>query len=765
MVARAVGRDLAAAGRNGRGAQRIERDIERTDFGETAAERRRLRVARLCHADERRPGQIQHAAVRERAAEAECRTQLPVEADEPFVRDRRLLVGGDAVHGDPRVLRIETAVTLQPLVDQNLAQLGDAVAVAVHGVVVRVRVLNRRDERRLGSGQLRREHRVTAPDDRLPLIADRKGEAGAGRQAVPDVNAVDRGCAQGGEDRLEAGHTRHRRGRERRLLMIETDAAVDRQAIERDGVGDVAVDVLRVSRRPVIASDLHQHVRVLVPGGDQVAGGPDLLRVDRRLAPPGAELHFVPAREVARVAADVMLRARALVLIVGVVNNAAVVDVVVPVQTAGRHELKPRVHIGDLRRCSQVRAAHEGSFAFVVLGPPRLVPGRLRGARRAGVPAVLGFVVVVIGEVAADGVVQLSVRLERAILELRAVGRAREGQKVDGGPGHCPPDPHPVLQERTAQIESVIFVLVGAITFAGRIAKRRRQLGRNIDALQLLVLEVQARAAVRRVDARLQHHAELHAGRRILCVGAAGGDGHLLKAVEVVVERRGAVGVIRPDDAVAHVGDRHAVEAPGVVGRLSAFRVVVRLLPRFRAANVDAVHVDGRHRLHHDPGIPREREVPELLERHVGGRRLALEIDRRRDRNHVDGFGGAGDRQLDRERRAGAAEHLDVAAGGRSETRERGVDGVGADGQVQEVCLPVFVGDLRLRDRAVELHVDPGQPSAGRALDRDVDAAGRDLGPHRRDPREGGHARRRGGHCPDPMVHVQRSSKVDRRPS
>ena len=176
----------------------------------------------------------------------------------------------------------------------------------------------------------------------------------------------------------------------------------------------------------------------------------------------------------ARIAADVTLRTRALILVITVVNNAAVVDVVVPAQTTGRHELKRRVHVGDLCRCRQAHAAHEGSFAFVVLGRPRLVPGRLRGPRRARVPSVLGLVVLVIGEVAADRVVQLSVRLERGILELRVVGRAREGQQVVGGPGHRPPDPHSVLQERTAQIEAVIIVLVGAIAFAARIAQRRR---------------------------------------------------------------------------------------------------------------------------------------------------------------------------------------------------------------------------------------------------------------------------------------------------
>src|SRR5256885_3160593 len=49
---------------------------------------------------------------------------------------------------------------------------------------------------------------------------------------------------------------------------------------------------------------------------------PDLLCIDRRRAPGAAELDFVPADEVARVAAHVVLRARALILIVRVVRHA-----------------------------------------------------------------------------------------------------------------------------------------------------------------------------------------------------------------------------------------------------------------------------------------------------------------------------------------------------------------------------------------------------------------------------------------------------------
>ena len=94
---------------------------------------------------------------------------LPVDAEQQLVGDRRLDVRVDLVDGGEarRVVRIESGGRDEPLVEEDLAQLGDAVAVSVHRVVVRVRVLDRRDELRLVARQLRREHRVADPGDRL----------------------------------------------------------------------------------------------------------------------------------------------------------------------------------------------------------------------------------------------------------------------------------------------------------------------------------------------------------------------------------------------------------------------------------------------------------------------------------------------------------------------------------------------------------------------------------------------------------------------
>ena len=92
--------------------------------------------------------------------------------------------------------------------------------------------------------------------------------------------------------------------------------------------------------------------------------------------------------------------------------------------------------------------------------------------------------------------------------------------------------------------------------------------------------------------------------------------------------------------------------------------------------------------------------------------------------------------------------------------------GVGADRQVQEVRLPLCVGHLGLVHRAGELDVDAGQPSAGRVLDRHVDAAGEDLRRRGRGERERDEQRREPhraladltSHANAPLLIVQRVS-------
>ena len=108
--------------------------------------------------------------------------------------------------------------------------------------------------------------------------------------------------------------------------------------------------------------------------------------------------------------------------------------------------------------------------------------------------------------------------------------------------------------------------VVAGLARRRRAANGLRERRIEVVALKALVLEEDLRAAVRRVAPFLQHEVQLGARRRVRRVGAAGGHGHLLEHVEVVVRRRRAGG--------AHVGDRHAVEVPRVVALLRAFRDV-----------------------------------------------------------------------------------------------------------------------------------------------------------------------------------------------
>ena len=85
-----------------------------------------------------------------------------------------------------------------------------------------------------------------------------------------------------------------------------------------------------------------------------------------------------------------------------------------------------------------------------------------------------------------------------------------------------------------------------------------------------------------------------------LDVGAAGRDLHLLEHVEVVVGRRRA--------ERGHVGDRDAVHVPRVVAAARALGLVVRLLARLGAADVDAVDDDAGNGLQDDPRVARRME-------------------------------------------------------------------------------------------------------------------------------------------------------------
>ena len=274
------------------------------------------------------------------------------------------------------------------------------------------------------------------------------------------------------------------------------------------------------------------------------------------------------------------------------------------------------------------------------------------------------------------------------------------------------PCPQSILEQRAAEIEAVVLVVIGAVAAvlgeaaadarradAPRIlVDRLRLIDRQVVALQALVLEVVPRVAVRRVAALLEDHVQLHARRRVLRVGAARRHRHFLEHVEVVIGRRGA--------ERAHVGDRHAVDRPRVVARARSLADVVGLLARLGAADVDAVDVDRRHGLHHDPRVARRRDILQLFERDVGRRRLAFRVDDRRRRRDVDGLHLTGYRHADVDWCRGARRHLHLRIVERAEAGERRLDGVRADRQIQEVRLALRVSDLRLARRSREIHGD-----------------------------------------------------------
>ena len=214
--------------------------------------------------------------------------------------------------------------------------------------------------------------------------------------------------------------------------------------------------------------------------------------------------------------------------------------------------------------------------------------------------------------------------------------------------------------------------------------------------------------------------------------------------------------MLGPDDAVAAVGDGDSVDAPGVVGCLRALGIVVGLLARLRTADVDAVHIDRRHRLHHDPGIAGAWDLLQFQFGHMRCRCGATYVDNRSPGRDVYGFRGAGKRELHGKRRARTAEDFDVAAGGGCEAGQRHTDGVDAHRQIQEVSLALRVGDLRLGRHTFEGHARTGQPGAAGVLNRDVDASGEYLRARRRREVESEHPHRSDCGRSGPTHHVQR---------
>ena len=123
------------------------------------------------------------------------------------------------------------------------------------------------------------------------------------------------------------------------------------------------------------------------------------------------------------------------------------------------------------------------------------------------------------------------------------------------------------------------------------------------------------------VRAALEDQVELHPRCLAQDVGTARADLHLLEHVEVEVRGRLQRG---------HVGDRHAVQGPGVIAVSRALRHEIRLLSGLGAADVHAVDNDARYGLEDDPRVARGRDVLQLIQRDVGLGRLLPRIDDRR---------------------------------------------------------------------------------------------------------------------------------------
>ena len=144
----------------------------------------------------------------------------------------------------------------------------------------------------------------------------------------------------------------------------------------------------------------------------------------------------------------------------------------------------------------------------------------------------------------------------------------------------------------------------------------------RVVRLQLVVREEPTGRAVEGVGAALGHEVDPDAARGHLQVAAAGGDVDLLEGIEVVVGRRGAVGV--------DVGDHDAVQVPLRVAGQRALAHEPGLLAALVARDVDAVHEDAGDGLEHRPRIARLRDLGQLFLGQRGRGAHALGVDHRR---------------------------------------------------------------------------------------------------------------------------------------
>ena len=233
---------------------------------------------------------------------------------------------------------------------------------------------------------------------------------------------------------------------------------------------------------------------------------------------------------------------------------------------------------------------------------------------RAGLPVELGVVVVEKGPV---------------------LGLA-DSDDLDVVPAERAPEPQLVLHQRSADVETPVQNPVDAVGGLVRVfghvdARVGLEAVGDVVRLELVAAEVRPRGGVERVRAALGDEIQANSAGHHREIVAAGVDLDLIEGVEVVVRGRAA--------ATSGVGDDDTVV--GVDG-VSVGRALGRehgLLPSFVAGDGDPVDQDAGDGLEHGPGVSGLGGLRELIVGQRGGGSHSLDVDDRRFRGHVDGFG------------------------------------------------------------------------------------------------------------------------------
>ncbi len=371
-----------------------------------------------------------------------------------------------------------------------------------------------------------------------------------------------------------------------------------------------------------------------------------------------------------------------------------------------------------------------------------LVPG---GGRRPGEADVAAeLLLVAVGEVPGQrrGVEELQIDLGAVVHEFRIVRIALGVEEVDlVAPGGAP-DPEPVAHQRAADLDAVVLDLVDPVAPVGHAL--RLVFGGDVVPLEVAVGQVVPGGAVDVVGAALGDEIQLYARRSGGDVAAPGRGLDLLERLEVVVGRGG------PE--CAHVGDRDAVEVPGVLARVRALADVGRLLAALVAADVDPVELHARHRRENDPRIARRRDRLELRLVDDGAGLDLARVEERLLSPHDDVGLDARDPENPARLRVLPDRDLDVGLGDLAEPLQLVLERVDAGAQADETILAAGVRRLGLRRaHARERDADPGQAPA--LLVGDVaDDVARELlrGRERREREHGRQGRDRNPRPPEP---------------